>query len=64
MNEWWHKGCFIQEFEHPQLYGKYEVFEDTDEQRHIGRTRTKKEAIKMASDNEVKNYKHGWRAFV
>jgi len=33
--EWLYKGCFIQEFDHPQLVGKYEVFKNDEPQSHV-----------------------------
>jgi hypothetical protein len=50
--EWLYKGCFIQESEHPQLFGKYEVFKNDKEQTHVGRTKTFSEAKKLCEENE------------
>ena len=55
--EWLHHGCFIQKSEHPKLYGKYEVFKNDKNQTHIGRYKTKKDAIEAARKNKcVENY--------
>lgn len=62
--EWWYKGCFIQEFEHPELSGKYEVFKDTDLQEHVGRSKTFEGAIALCEMNEVKEYKLGYKQFI
>jgi hypothetical protein len=53
--EWIYKGCFIQLFIHPQLYGKYTVFKNNKEQTHIGRYSTKKEAKNACVQNECKD---------
>lgn len=50
--EWLYKGCFIQEFTHPKLIGKYEVFKNDEAQTHIGRAHTLKEAKKLCTENE------------
>ena len=62
--EWWYKGCFIQKQSHPKLYGNYVVFADTEAQTHIGRTMTFLEAVKLAEENEVKEYKLGAMSFL
>jgi len=62
VGEWWFKGCFIQEQNHPQL-DKYVVFKDTEDQEHIGTTSRFKDAVKLCKDNEVKDYKLGIEAF-
>ena len=50
--EWIYKGCFIQEFKHPQLKGRYEVFKNNEEQTHIDRVATFIEAKKLCEENE------------
>ncbi len=50
--EWLYKGCFIQKSVHPQLIGKYVVFQNNEEQTHIGRTYTFAEAKKLCEANE------------
>jgi hypothetical protein len=35
VGEWWYKGCFIQEQNHPMLL-KYVVFKDSECQEHVG----------------------------
>jgi len=62
-DEWWYKGCFIQEQIHPELL-KYHVFKDTIEQETIGTTNSFVRAKEMCVDNEVKDYKIGWRSFL
>jgi hypothetical protein len=57
LDEWLYKGCFIQKSIHPQLSGKYEVFQNNKEQTHIGRTFTFVEAKKLCVENEcLDNY--------
>jgi hypothetical protein len=51
-HEWIYKGCFIQEFKHPQLKGKYEVFKNNVEQTHIDRCNTFTEAKRLCEENE------------
>jgi len=63
VGEWWFKGCFIQEQDHPML-SKYVVFKDTEGQEHIGSCGTKKEAIKLCVDNEVTDFKLGYDTFI
>lgn len=62
MQEWWYKGCFIQKQIHPQL-ARYVIFADTEGQEHIDTAHTFNEAKKIASNNEVKNYKLGVESF-
>lgn len=50
--EWLYKGCFIQESEHPQLIGKYEVFKNDEPQSHVGRCYTFTEAKRLCEENE------------
>lgn len=64
VGEWWFMGCFIQLFTHPKLYGKYEVFKDTEAQEHIDRFRTFAEAKRACANNEVTNFKHGYKSFI
>jgi hypothetical protein len=52
VGEWLYKGCFIQEFKHPKLLGKYSVIKNNKEQDHVGRASTMKEAKRMCRDNE------------
>jgi len=62
VGEWWFKGCFIQEQNHPQL-DKYVVFKDTDNQEHIGTANRFTDAVKLCKANEVTGYKLGIEAF-
>lgn len=62
IGEWWYKGCFIQQQNHPQL-AKYTIFADTEGQEHIDSACTFSEAKKVASNNEVKEYKLGVESF-
>jgi len=62
IGEWWFKGCFIQEQNHPQL-DKYVVFKDTEDQEHIGTANRFNDAVKLCKDNEVTEYKLGIEAF-
>lgn len=62
LDEWWYKGCFIQKQVHPQLT-KYLIFADTEGQEIIDTAWTFAKAKKIASDNEVKDYKLGVEAF-
>jgi len=52
VGEWLYKGCFIQESEHPQLVGKYEVFKNNKNQDHVDRCYTFTEAKKLCVENE------------
>ena len=52
VGEWLYKGCFIQEFIHPKLVGKYEVFKNDFIQTHVGRYYTFAEAKKSCEKNE------------
>lgn len=54
-DEWYFKGCFIQKNSHPNLFGKYEVFADDEQQTHIGRFTSFANAKKACKANEVKN---------
>ena len=63
VGEWWYKGCFIQEQEHPELL-KYCVFKDTKKQEHVDVCSTFKEAIKLCEENEVIKFKQGWESFL
>lgn len=63
IGEWWFKGCFIQQQDHPML-SKYIVFGDTDGQPTIGTCGTFAEAKKLCRDNEIKNYKFGYEIFL
>lgn len=62
VGEWWFKGCFIQEQNHPQL-DKYVIFKDTENQEHIGTASKFTDAIQLCKDNEVTDYKLGIEAF-
>jgi hypothetical protein len=62
VGEWWFKGCFIQEQNHPQL-GKYVIFKDTEDQEHIGIANKFTDAVKLCKENEVTEYKLGIEAF-
>jgi hypothetical protein len=52
VGEWLYKGCFIQEFKHHLLIGKYEVFKNNAEQTHVGRCYTFIEAKNLCRENE------------
>lgn len=54
VGEWWFRGCFIQEQDHPKLL-KYVVFADTEAQEHIDVCSTFAEAKAICRKNEVKN---------
>jgi len=54
VGEWWFKGCFIQEQNHPDLL-KYSIFADTKEQEHIDVCSTFAEAKAICRKNEVKD---------
>jgi len=51
IDEWLYKGCFISKFIHPNLYGKYEVFKNNQQQTFIGRTIKFTEAKKLCEQN-------------
>lgn len=56
-DEWIYKGCFIQLFKHPCLFGKYSVFKNNKNQTNIGRFENIKNAKKACIENECKkNY--------
>ena len=61
--EWWFKGCFIQEQNHPKL-SKYVIFKDTDLQETVGTASNMREAKKLCVDNEVVEYKFGYKSFI
>lgn len=63
IGEWWYKGCFIQEQNHPSL-SKYVVFKDNKAQSHVGTPHNFAVAKKMCEDNEVKDYVLGWKSFI
>ena len=63
VGEWWFKGCFIQEQNHPML-SKYVVFKDTEGQETIDSASTMYEAKRLCVDNEVVDYKFGYKAFL
>lgn len=63
VGEWWFKGCFIQEQDHPML-SKYVVFKDTELQERVGTASTMREAKKLCVDNEVTDYKFGYKSFL
>lgn len=63
VGEWWFKGCFIQEQDHPML-SKYVVFKDTEGQEHVDGASTMKEAKRLCVDNEVVDYKLGYKSFI
>jgi hypothetical protein len=52
VGEWLYKGCYIQLSQHIELYGKYEVFKNNEDQDHVGRTRNFREAMKMCRENK------------
>ncbi len=53
--EWHCAGNFIQENEHPELMGRYEVFRDDECQTHIGRYCTFNEAKRESRNNSTKH---------
>ena len=57
VGEWLYRGFYIVHSEHPQLYGKYEVFEDNKSQSHLTRCKTLKECQQAIIDyyNENKD---------
>ena len=61
--EWWFKGCFIQEQNHPML-SKYVIFKDTELQEIVGTASYMSEAKKLCLDNEVVEYKFGHKKFI
>jgi hypothetical protein len=63
IGEWWFNGCFIQKQIHPKLK-PYHVFKDTEQQENIGTCFTFKEAKKLCNLNRVKDFKHGYKAFI
>lgn len=63
VGEWWYKGCFIQEQNHPML-AKYVVFKDTENQEHVGTSGDFRGAKKLCKKNEVVNYKFGVESFI
>jgi hypothetical protein len=62
VGEWWFKGCFIQEQNHPQL-DKYVVFQDTVLGMTVGTASRFSDAIQLCKDNEVTDYIQGIEAF-
>jgi hypothetical protein len=54
-DEWIYKGCFIQLFKHPVLFGKYTVFKNNQSQTHIGRFKNIKDAKRACIENECKD---------
>lgn len=61
--EWYFKGCFIQNQEHPAL-SKYHVFKDTEQQETIDTCNTMVEAKKLCRLNEVINPYLGLSSFM
>lgn len=62
VGEWWFKGCFIQEQNHPQL-AKYTIFQDTVLGMTVGSASKFTDAIKICKENEVTDYVQGIEAF-
>jgi hypothetical protein len=62
VGEWYFKGCFIQEQNHPKLE-KYSVFQDTEEQLTVGTCHTMAEAKAICYKNEVKEPLRGLKIF-
>lgn len=62
VGEWWFKGCFIQEQNHPQL-DKYTIFQDTVLGMTVGSASKFTDAIKICKENEVTDYVQGIEAF-
>ena len=62
-DEWWFKGCFIQKQSNPELK-PYHVFKDTENQETVDTCFTFSEAKKLCVFNEVKDFKHGYKAFL
>jgi hypothetical protein len=50
--EWLFKGCFIQEFKHPKLSGRFEVFKNDKQQTHISVCNNFEQAKKLCIENE------------
>lgn len=50
--EWLYNGCFIQKSSHPKLIGNYEVFKNNENQDHIGRCYTFREALTLCRENK------------
>jgi hypothetical protein len=50
--EWLFKGCFIQEFKHPKLLGRFEIFKNNKQQTHIAVCNTIKKAKQICIENE------------
>jgi hypothetical protein len=63
VGEWWYKGCFIQEQNHPMLL-KYVVFKDSECQEHVGTSNNFKGAKILCEENEVVDYKFGVKSFI
>lgn len=62
VGEWYYKGCFIQEQDHPSLL-KYHVFKDTELQETIDVCSSFKQAKKLCQENEVIKPKIGLVGF-
>ena len=54
--EWLYFGCFIQKSQHPELYGNYEVFKNNEEQTHVDRCKTFKEAKALCIKNKCDDH--------
>ena len=63
VGEWWFKGCFIQEQNHPKLL-KYRVFKDTASQEDICTCQTFTEAKAQCRMNEVKYPHSEWKKYL
>ena len=50
--EWLFKGCFIQEFKHPKLLGRFEVFKNNKQQKHIAVCNNFEQAKKICNENK------------
>lgn len=61
--EWYYKGCFIQQQDHPKLQ-KYHVFQDTEEQLTVGTCSTFKQAKELCEQNSVENPMHSPLEFI
>ncbi len=61
--EWYYKGCFIQEQNHPSLL-KYRVFKDDENQTEVDTCGTMKDAKALCEQNEVIIPKNGLSAFL
>lgn len=62
--EWWYRGCFIQKQNIRLSIKPYHVFKDTEDQETIDTCNTFTEAKKLCRNNEVKEFKYGYKSFI